>query len=271
MFKGFGKTPAMNFSTVILFSKLDAPFIDACIAGVLNASNKVVLVAYDRLLDGQEQNDFLAEVMRRNAGKNIELKVIPLAHEMVRIFPVNPKLIANTRIFLNIIRKVGFDLIKDTAEYTLFIDGDEIAEPQKLLRWKNEYRTKANSLMLANYYYFREPVYRADRLEYSPVLVRNSNLEALYRKDPLRFLNMQYERRDYLIKPCEKIEEVFFHHYSWARTKEEMLTKVKNWGHRKQRNWQELVENEFSHEFNGKDFIHGYNYSRVPNLFDIKL
>jgi len=64
---------------------------------------------------------------------------------------------------------------------------------------------------------------------------------------------------------------VFFHHYSWARTKEQMLTKVKNWGHRKQRNWQELVENEFSHEFNGKDFIHGYNYSRVPNLFDIKL
>ena len=158
----------MNFSTVILFSRLDAPFIDACIDGVLNASNKVVLVAYDRLLDGEEQTGFLSEVMRRHAGKNLEFKVIPLVYEIVRIFPVNPKLIANTRIFLNFIRKVGFDLIKDTSEYTLFIDGDEVAEPQKLLRWKNECRTKANSLMLANYYYFREPVYQADRLEYSP-------------------------------------------------------------------------------------------------------
>jgi len=271
MFKGLNKASSMNFSTVILFSKLDAPFIDVCIDGVLNASNKVVLVAYDRLLDGQEQTGFLNEVMRRHAGKNLEFRVIPLVYEMVHIFPINPKLIANTRIFLNFIRKVGFDLVKDTSEYTLFIDGDEVAEPQKLLRWKNECRTKANSLMLANYYYFREPVYRADRLEYSPTLVRNSNLEALYLKDPLRFINMPHERHDYLLKPSEKVEEVFFHHYSWVRTKEEMLTKVKNWGHREQRNWQDLVENEFSHEFSGKDFIHGYNYRRVPNLFDIKL
>ena len=114
MFKGFSKAASMNFSTVILFSRLDAPFIDVCIDGVLSASNKVVLVAYDRLLDGQEQTGFLSEVMRRNAGKNIEFRVIPLVYEMVRIFPINPKLIANTRIFLNFIRKVGFDLIKDS-------------------------------------------------------------------------------------------------------------------------------------------------------------
>jgi hypothetical protein len=59
------------------------------------------------------------------------------------------------------------------------------------------------------------------------------------------------------------------HHYSWVRTKEEMLRKVKAWGHTNDKDWNTLIEEEFSREFNGKDFVHGYNFEilKEQNLF----
>jgi hypothetical protein len=271
MFERFKKLSPPDFSTVILFSKLDDPFIDACIDGVLPASNKTVLVAYDKLVGGEVQRENLERILQRNRHKRIEYKIIPLVYEIAQIFPIDPKIIANYRIFLNIIRKIGFDMVKGSAEFTLFIDGDELAEPQKLLQWKNDYRTKANSLSFANYFYFREPIYRAERVEYSPIMVRNEKLEALFGKNQLRFINMPHERKNYQIEPVERVEDVLFHHYSWVRTKKQMLEKVENWTHHGQRNWKKLVEEEFAQEFNGKDFIHGYKYIRVPNQFNITL
>ena len=62
----------------------------------------------------------------------------------------------------------------------------------------------------------------------------------------------------------------FVHHYSWVRTKEEMLKKVENWGHKHDKNWTSLIEEEFSRPFNGTDFVHGYSYNIVENKFNIK-
>ena len=64
--------------------------------------------------------------------------------------------------------------------------------------------------------------------------------------------------------------EPLIHHYSWVRTKEEMLKKVLNWGHKNDKNWSDLIEEEFSRPFNGTDFVHGYNYNIVENKFNIK-
>jgi hypothetical protein len=62
-----------------------------------------------------------------------------------------------------------------------------------------------------------------------------------------------------------------FHHYSWVRTKDEMLKKVSAWGHKADRDWKQLVEQEFLEPFAGIDFIHGYQYKKTDSLFDIRL
>ena len=49
-----------------------------------------------------------------------------------------------------------------------------------------------------------------------------------------------------------------------------MLKKVLNWGHKNDKNWSDLIEEEFSRPFNGTDFVHGYNYNIVENKFNIK-
>ena len=59
------------------------------------------------------------------------------------------------------------------------------------------------------------------------------------------------------------------HHFSWVRSKDEMITKVKNWGHASDKNWILLIEEEFSRSFNGTDFVHGYNYNIVENTFNL--
>ena len=59
------------------------------------------------------------------------------------------------------------------------------------------------------------------------------------------------------------------HHFSWVRTKEEMLKKVHNWGHKNDTNWIDLVEEEFSRPFSGTDFIHKYQYNIVENKFNL--
>ena len=66
-------------------------------------------------------------------------------------------------------------------------------------------------------------------------------------------------------------KDPFIHHYSWVRTKEEMLKKVTAWGHRNERNWIKLVEEEFLKEFTGTDFVHGYSFEEVDPLFEIDL
>ena len=57
-----------------------------------------------------------------------------------------------------------------------------------------------------------------------------------------------------------------FHHYSWVRTREEMLKKVKSWAHHKDRDWTSLVEKEFERKFNSQTdtcFVHNYKYVEV--------
>lgn len=58
-------------------------------------------------------------------------------------------------------------------------------------------------------------------------------------------------------------------HFSWVRSKQEMLLKVKNWGHNNDRDWLSLIEEEFSRDFNGIDFVHGYSYTLVDNTFNL--
>jgi hypothetical protein len=48
-----------------------------------------------------------------------------------------------------------------------------------------------------------------------------------------------------------------------------MLKKVRSWGHKEDRNWEDLVEKEFSQEFSGKDFVHGYEFTKVAPFVDL--
>jgi hypothetical protein len=170
-------------------------------------------------------------------------------------------------------RLVGFSKTEGKIETLLFLDVDEIADGRRFSEWlgSSDYQQHI-AMKLANYWYFREPKYRAEKYEDSIALVQ--------RRAVTSELLLNAGERGYIYDslPGPKRSMVtgsdgrpLFHHFSWVRTQEEMLKKVKSWGHKKDRNWEELVRAEFSGPFRGVDFVHGYRFQTVDPPFDIRL
>jgi hypothetical protein len=166
-------------------------------------------------------------------------------------------------------RYLGTQEVSENSEYILYIDIDEIIDPEKFKIWidTNEYK-KYDALRLSTYWYWREPIYRARQLEDNAVMIKTSIAKQLQFTPGGR--DIYFNSTSNNIRNVNNNDPIV-HHYSWVRTKEEMLNKVSNWGHAGDRvDWEALVEEEYSRPFNGKDFLHNYQYQIVDNKFNIK-
>ena len=126
-----------------------------------------------------------------------------------------------------------------------------------------------DSIKLSNYWYFRDVKYQSTTYEDSIVLARknvitdgvntviNPNISR-GREQCHEMLNVKKTRN---VKGIN--EKPMIHHYSWVRTKDEMLKKVLTWGHNKDRDWVKLIEEEFTRPFNGKCFVNNYEFKVI--------
>ncbi len=170
-------------------------------------------------------------------------------------------------------RLLGASLLSESIDTVLFLDADEVPEGGRFAEWLDCSDYHQNTVLkFANYWYFRDPTNQALQFEDSVVMVRKQTLE------PNILLKQEERDAIYDLLPYSKRRKVtgtdgapMFHHFSWVRTKDEMLKKVRAWGHKKDRDWEALVHKEFSAPFSGKDFVHGYDYKKVEALFDIHL
>lgn len=163
-------------------------------------------------------------------------------------------------------------------EWVLFLDADEIPEGERFKDWYMA--TRATRLQkiykLANYYYFRDPILQATSYEDSVMLVPRA--ACCY---PILMNELERDGIPYLTGlQCERnvvhqnTQLPMFHHFSWVRTKEAMMRKVKNWAHKDDTDWEAKIHEEFSKDFDVEtdvDFVHGYKYIRVPNWFGIHM
>jgi hypothetical protein len=127
-----------------------------------------------------------------------------------------------------------------------------------------------DSFVFSCYWYFRNVENQATSREYCGLLtnMKKTTYEMMFTHCE-RWFNWIY--KDLKVAwQCTLGYEVIMHHFSWVRSKDEMLRKVKSWAHSKDRNWEESVKEEFSRPFNGRDFIHGYSYTKVLNRFNIR-
>ncbi len=256
----YSKYSPNDISTVIRFSSLDNPFIDACIDNILPFSNKVVLIACNKLWDGTDDLEGIQKIIERNKHKKVEFHIVDLDTINTTHLTYHSEWVVQ-----------GLEFVKNTAPFILYIDGDEIADPKLFAKWKNNFMGSIYTMRFLNYYYFREPIYQSSVLENSPLLISAKFLEFLIDAGYSTLLNQMWDRNFFNFRQIKYNQEIIFHHYSWVRTKEQMLKKVITWHHKNERDWTKLVEEEFSREFNGKDFVHGYQYKKVPNYFNISL
>jgi hypothetical protein len=241
-------------SVVVNYCTNDERFIRKSLNNLLQISDDIIVPISDHFFDGGIENI-----------QSIETLMLEYPTVTFKLYNWN-----NTqfpRYWHNYSRVIGTKLAR--YEWVLYLDSDEMIDAELFQKFLNGGINQYDSYKLACYWYFREPMYQSTKWEDSPVLVKKHlvnidvNNKYLEREQMHEILNVSKKRM------VTFTNLPFVHHFSWVRTKEEMLKKVKSWGHNKDKNWVSLVEEEFSREFNGTDFIHGYEYNIVENKFNV--
>ena len=250
----------MKIGTVLLYSTMDYRWLDLCLQNITKVSNEVIISMCDHYWNGDPENQELLE-------KSIEvIKKYPTVK--FATFKWEPG--HNTFYWENITRILSTLEVSDENDWILYLDTDEIVDPDKFLDWVDSKQYEQyDSIKLCNYWYFRDMCYRAKTYEDSVVLVRKHVITN--GSDTIINPNISVGRQQcHEALNVRKIRSVtgldgkpMIHHYSWVRTKEEMLKKVSTWGHNEDRNWTDMVEEEFSRPFNGKCFVNNYEFETI--------
>ena len=242
----------MKLATIINYCTSDYRFIKICIDSVLPFSNQIIVPIADHTFDGQpENNELVNKSMKENPNASFYYYEWTEGN--------------SPRYWHNISRMVGVNQLNEDIDWVLFLDSDEIVETELFSKFiKNE--LIMDSYKIANYWYFREPIYRAKVIEDSAVLVKKE----LVNIDPYN----QYIEREQLCFNNNQRNTLqdglpMIHHYSWVRTKEQMLKKVNSWGHKTDTDWNSLIEEEFSRPFNGNCFVNNYEFETVKNKYNL--
>lgn len=247
-----------SIACVINFCSHDARFLNACIREVTGFADQVIVACSDHFFDGMPENP---ELLKKAESEN------PQAHFIY--LPYNRDESSDPQYWVTLSRWNALSKVGEETEYILFLDADEIVDGKRMSHFLDSFPLhQFNIIKLANYYYFRESRFRAKSLEDSVILVRKN----LLTRDMLVDYQDRNKAWEMLPEPKQRMvqgsdRQPLVHHFSWVRTKEEMLRKVQSWGHAGERKWTAMVEEEFSRPFSGKDFIHGYDYEEVSPPF----
>jgi len=258
-----------SIATIINYCSNEFRFLERCVREAEKFSHEILITVCDHFFDATKEKK---EELNYTFSQFPNCRFLYYPYFLSDV-PVKVLKRLGDNFFCTFSRLLGWSYLSKEVEYVLFLDADEIVDSSQFLLFLDnfDYR-KYSAIKIANYWYFREAKYRAKALEDSCVFARK---KALSRKALLQegdrfaaFRNAKGNKIS-MVKGINK--DPFIHHYSWVRTKEEMLKKVTAWGHRNERNWIKLVEEEFLKEFTGTDFVHGYSFEEVDPLFEIDL
>jgi hypothetical protein len=255
------KISSPKISTLINYCTNDYKFIGACIRSVQEISEEVVVSYCSHFLNGDPED---RELIEKTIAENPQAKFVE--------FPYSPHRYSKTTFWHNRGRAEAYQALENkNVDWLLVLDADEVADPifnetvSSLLE-----NSKYDAMRILSYWYYRDLCWQAQQHEDSALLLRNGP-----HVDFGFFLNCPSERLSLMKNKAAHGFHInwlgtkypLFHHYSWARTKEEMHRKIKGWAHLgdKGRDWPGMIEKEFSREFdeNCRDYVHGYTYKKV--------
>lgn len=257
-----------NLATIVNFCTNESRFIHTCLEQALQFSSQVIVPVCDHFFDGTKENTELLEQIYRAFPQClfIEYPFIPQKipkKVFKRVRPAN--------FWHSFSRMIATEFVEEEMDHILFLDADEIPDATRFSEWLGCSDYHGHTVIkLANYWYFREPCYQADKWEDSIVFAQRRAIE------PHLLLSQEERNAIYDSLPGPKRRMVvgvdgtpMFHHYSWVRSEKEMLKKVSAWGHRGDQEWSDLVKNEFSGPFKGVDFVHQYQCRTISPVFQV--
>lgn len=163
-------------------------------------------------------------------------------------------------------------IIDKNSTWVFVVDCDEIPCGFSVKKWLDQVYLQLDpqrSYKINNYWYFKEPTNQATTLEDSVLLIHGKHLTEMNIFGDWERDYLIPASGTHLIRNVRGINgEVMFHHFSFVRTREGLRHKLKNWAHAndvyKNADIDKLLDEP-------RDFVHGYSYTKVDNIFGIKL
>jgi len=250
-----------RLATIINFCTTDRRFLGRSIQEAEKFSCQVIIPVSSHFFDGTpEDRSLIDNYVERYSSDRVRFVSFDYEHAFTLKY--------GSRYWHNFARWHGFLHLDDNIDYILFLDADEIVDGARFTEWLSvEEYPKYSAVALSANWYFREPAFQATTWEQAGLLVQK---KAVSRE----LVFSDSERWSFLRLPnCLQFANgldgtPMVHHYSWVRTKEEMLRKVSSWGHNCDLDWKALVNEEFAHDFRGRDFVHGYCYTIVEPFLE---
>jgi len=258
-------------SVVVSFSSNERIFLDALLTEAVKFAKEVVVSYGSHFFDGTPEDtewmDSKAQEWLERSGSVVKF----ICYSVTRDIENNPLTYRPHAYWHNISRIEGVNALDKEVDYVFFVDGDEIAEGDLLNTWLTRTEmSRQTAYMFANYWYFRNPRYQATSIESSILMTPYSWVSSNEKAYNILMKNGERQEVEGVITGVVMSpNRPMFHHFSWVRSKSELLRKVATWGHKGDKDWSALIEKEFSGEFEGRDFVHGYEYKIVSNRWNI--
>lgn len=255
-----------RIEAVILYCSNDARFFKRCIENLLSVGIKCNVVTFSHLWMGEQEDEHLLEEQHNLFENDARYK-----HMHIQWYP------GQSTLYWEAFGRVEASRLLDAdCEYILYIDPDEIVDVEKMRKWLATAKYKKyTALKLRQHTYALSPCHLLKVKAYNTVMCRAAYAKSLDFKVAAR---LQYFNNDNTISRwLAKLGinskfyiyrgKPFIHHYTGARSKEEMIKKVINWSHSADRNdWIDVIENTFK-IINNK--IGEHRFKLVPNQFDL--
>lgn len=257
-------------ATVINYCTNDYRFLDACLKEAWKFSKEIIIPVCDHFFDGVAENRLLLEY---SYAKHPDVKFIEFAFgdEPYGIYSGLKKGDDDwIHYWHSTARYVGDLFVSPEIEYVLFLDVDEVADGNRMKAWLSNFPYQDfDEVRFTSYFYFREAKFQSLKIMRNALLVKKVKLK------PELLLDVQERWGAFNSLGGTRLEDAYalddrplFHHYSWVRTKEEMLRKVVSWGHHLDKDWSSLIEEEFKAPFQLKENFWGLNYKEVAPFID---
>ena len=250
----------MIVDTVISYCTIDDMFIRENIRQCLYFSKEIFIITSSHFFNGTPEDETKIQSLKEFCRQFPNVHLIRFKWEEGQ----------TPRYWHNYARWIGIQ--QCDTEYIMFMDADEILEgaiAKESFNYEDFYK-EYDEYVFSCYWYFREPAFRAKSLEQCHKLIRASALtkDLIFSEHERGAVGLSNRYRS-MFKVRYNGRPIL-HHFSWVRTKEQMLKKTSSWAHKDDKNWKELIEEEFSRPFNGTDFVWGYEYDIVTPPFEFK-
>lgn len=263
-----------SLGCVIISNVDDFRFLKTSLREIAPLFKHIVISIGDSLWNGEKEDISVITEFKDHVKymyKNVDVLLYKIPDDKIKAiqYSVSPEMYWEGHA-----RYIAMDVLDSSCQYVLFLDSDEIVNGKAFQAFITAgLHLPYDAMKLKNVWYWREPKYRArDYYEDSVVLIKRSRFNTLALFSNLGRHGIFEKCTGNKVRALAGVDgKAMIHHYSWVRSKDQMLRKVRAWGHRNDRkNWEQMVQDEFQRPFNGKDFLQeDREYDIVEDTFNL--